>query len=286
MKSALAGVAAAAAVALGGAAVAQRATLAIDPPASDARAAIPVLRAADGTPVALVAPARQDLPKTPYNGRFVFTRIQYDMGGGTMGRFFGRRGDPPWHHDHPSAEYNFARILEALSYVPPSIDQSNILTLDDERIFLYPILYMVEPGYWRPTETEMVRLREHLLKGGMIIFDDFDDRQFFVLEQIFQRVLPELAFAPIMPDDPVFDSFFQIDPRELHFGAAGYRGDQIDFQGIHEDNDPSRRLLVIAGNRGDLGEFWEFSDVGFFPVDITNEAYKVGVNYIVYGMTH
>lgn len=246
---------------------------------------VPALRAADGTPVGLVTAVRQEFPKTPYNGKFVFTRIQFDVGGGMSG-FFGRRGEPPWHHDHPSAEYNFAKILETVSYVPPSQEQSNILTLDDDRIFLYPILYMVEPGYWRPTEPEMTQLREFLLKGGMIIFDDFDDRQFYVLQEIFRRVLPGLSFAPIPHDDAVFDSFFQIDPRVLSFGAAGYRGDHIDFQGIHEDNDPDKRLLVIAGNRGDLGEFWEYSDVGFFPIDITNEAYKVGVNYIVYGMTH
>lgn len=257
-------------------------------PAPDAAGAATTetLRTADGTPVGRVAPARQEYPTTPYNARFVFTRIRYDDGGRNMGRFFRGRGEPTWHHDHPSAEYNFARILETISYVPPSLDQSNILMLDDERIFHYPILYMVEPGFWRPTEQEVSNLREHLLKGGLIIFDDFDDRQFWVLREIFRHVLPGLEFTPIPPTDPVFDSFFQIDPRILSFGGAAYRGDQIDFQGIHEDNDPDKRLLVIAGNRGDLGEFWEYSDVGFFPIDITNEAYKVGVNYIVYGMTH
>jgi hypothetical protein len=145
---------------------------------------------------------------------------------------------------------------------------------------------MVEPGFWEPNEQELTNLRAYLLKGGFMIFDDFDDRQMFVLSEIMRKVLPDLPFVRLEPDDAVFDSFFTIDPRVLSFQGASYRGDQIDFWGIYEDNDPEKRLLVVAGNNGDLGEFWEFSDVGFFPIDITNEAYKVGVNYIVYGMTH
>lgn len=245
----------------------------------------PVARIGD-MPVARVAPVRQDWPETPYNARFVFTRVRFDDGRAGMNQFFGRRGEPWWHHDHPSAEYNFAKILETLSYVPPTTDHSNIVALDDDRIFYFPILYMVEPGHWRATEPEMENLRAYLLKGGFLIVDDLDDRQMYVLAEIFRRVLPETPFVPIEPDDEVFDSFFAIDPVALNFHGAAYRGDHIDFWGIYEDNDTSKRLLVIAGNRGDLGEFWEFSDVGFFPIDITNEAYKVGVNYIVYAMTH
>ena len=236
---------------------------------------------------ARVRPA-QDWPRTDYNGRFVFTRIQYEVGGfgGGFGSFRGRRGEPPWHHDHPSAEYNFARILETLTFVPPTLESTNILTLDDDRIFAFPILYMVEPGFWDPSEEELTNLRAFLLKGGFMIFDDFDDRQMYVLSEIMRRVLPEASFLPLQPDARIFDSFFTIDPLTLTFRGAAYRGDQIDFWGIYEDNDPTGRLMVVAGNNGDLGEFWEYSDVGFFPIDITNEAYKVGVNYIVYAMTH
>jgi hypothetical protein len=230
--------------------------------------------------------AAQEYPTTPYNGRFVFTRVRFDDGGSSMSGYFRRGREPWWHHDHPDAEYNFSKILETITYVPPTLQASNILTIEDPRIFQYPILYLVEPGYWRVTEGEIVRLREYLLKGGFIIFDDMDDRQMYRLSETMRRVLPELQFVQLEPDDAIFDSFFAIDPRTLWFGAAGYRGDQIDFWGIYEGNDRSRRLLAVAGNRGDLGDFWEYSDLGFFPIDITNEAYKVGVNYIVYAMTH
>jgi hypothetical protein len=273
--SARLGLIAAVTLATGGVLAAERSTAPIttDPPVTIA-----------GFPTARVQPS-QEWPKTPYNGRFVFTRIKFDFGFRGFGGFRGSR-EPFWHHDHPSAEYNFAKILETITFVPPTLESSNILTLDDERIFAYPIIYMVEPGFWEPNEKELSNLRAYLLKGGFMIFDDFDDRQMFVLSEIMRKVLPELQFVRLEPDDAIFDSFFTIDPRILSFQGASYRGDQIDFWGIYEGNDPEKRLLAVAGNNGDLGEFWEFSDVGFFPIDITNEAYKVGVNYIVYGMTH
>jgi len=58
------------------------------------------------------------------------------------------------------------------------------------------------------------------------------------------------------------------------------------YMGIFEENDPARRLIVLANHNSDLAEYWEWSASGFFPVDITNEAYALGVNYIIYGLTH
>jgi hypothetical protein len=58
------------------------------------------------------------------------------------------------------------------------------------------------------------------------------------------------------------------------------------YLGLHEKNDPERRLMVIANYNNDIGEYWEFSDVGWYPIDLSNEAYKLGVNYVIYAMTH
>jgi hypothetical protein len=55
---------------------------------------------------------------------------------------------------------------------------------------------------------------------------------------------------------------------------------------IFENNDPRGRMLALANYNNDLAEYWEWSATGMFPVDLTNEAYKLGVNYIVYGVTH
>jgi hypothetical protein len=79
---------------------------------------------------------------------------------------------------------------------------------------------------------------------------------------------------------PIFNSFFEI--KNFSFGAYG----QETYYGIFEDNDPTKRLIAVAGHNQDLGEFWEFSDTGYVPIDLSNEAYKFGVNYFIYGLTH
>ena len=60
----------------------------------------------------------------------------------------------------------------------------------------------------------------------------------------------------------------------------------MSFHGVFEDNDPNKRLLIVANYNHDIGEFWEFSSTGLMTVDETNDAYKYGINYIVYAMTH
>ncbi len=68
--------------------------------------------------------------------------------------------------------------------------------------------------------------------------------------------------------------------------GSGVAARRSTYQGIFEDNDPKKRLMAIANYNGDIGEFWEWSDTGYAPIDLSNEAYKVGVNYMIYGLTH
>ena len=58
------------------------------------------------------------------------------------------------------------------------------------------------------------------------------------------------------------------------------------YYGIYEQNDPAKRLMVVANFDNDVPEYWEWSGHGLFPFDASNEAYKLGVNYIIYGHTH
>jgi hypothetical protein len=55
---------------------------------------------------------------------------------------------------------------------------------------------------------------------------------------------------------------------------------------LYENNDPAGRLMALVNYNSDLAEYWEWSATGFFGVDLTNEAYKLGVNYIIYALTH
>ena len=227
----------------------------------------------------------------PYDGRFTFVRIRTDVGGGlgSSRGFRGRRGrgQPPWAHDYPRAERNFAKILTATTFVQAYEGGSNILTFDDPALLAYPMAYVSEPGWWEMNEAEREGLRNYLLKGGFVIFDDFGGRDWGVFEDQMYRVLPEGEFFDLSRMDPlptIFDSFFEIpDPESL---MPPYRGGQPQYFGIFEDNDPAKRLMLIANYNNDHGDYWEFSDSGWLPIDLTNEAYKFGVNYVIYAMTH
>ena len=217
---------------------------------------------------------------TPYDGRFVFVRLRHGVG---LGGYSG--GLPPWAHDYPRADVHFMQIMEELTLLKPRVDGSNILTLSDPELFDYPMAYMSEPGYWRATEDDARSLRAYLLKGGFIMFDDFSGPDWDNLKMQMQKVVPELHFVELDGSHPIFHSFFEIhDP--LKFIPPYYEAGPPSFWGIHEENDPSKRLLAIANVNNDIGEYWEFSGTGLVPIDLSNEAYKFGVNYAVYAMTH
>jgi hypothetical protein len=219
-----------------------------------------------------------DAPNMPYDGRYTFVRVSYDM---SQGGFF-RGGEPPWHHDYPRGERHFTKILSELSTIRVRTANSNILSLSDPEIFHYPVLYMAEPGFWNPSAEEAAGLQKHLLKGGFIIFDDFTTRQHLNLAQQIPRVLPSARLIELDVSHPIFDSFYRI--KNLDYEHPYYGGRSI-FYGVFEDNDPKKRMLMMINSNNDLSEYWEFSDEGMFQVDASNEAYKLGINYIIYANT-
>jgi hypothetical protein len=216
-----------------------------------------------------------------YDGRLIFVRIRFDVGfRGDFGRMRGSRGELPWAHDYPTSDTHLMKILKEMTLASPRTDASNVLELDDPGLFDYPILYMSEPGYWTMSDDEAKGLRSYLQKGGFIIFDDFRGDDMNNVEEQMKRVLPDHRFVELDHAHRIFNSFFEI--KNFSFGEYG----QETYYGIFEDNDPNKRLMAIAGHNHDLGEYWEFSDTGLRMVDLTNEAYKFGVNYFIYGLMH
>jgi hypothetical protein len=220
-------------------------------------------------------PVSEPEMKADYDGRFAFTRIRVGL---PLANY---RMQPPWAHDYARADFHFLKILNEITFVRTFIDQGNVMTLDDPDLGKFPIAYLSEPGYWRMTEAEAAGLRNYLLKGGFIIFDDFRSQANANLFVQMRYVLPDAVWQPLDASNPIFHSFFEIKSLEVdsYYGRASWYG-------VFEDDDPHKRLMAVANSNHDLGEYWEFSDTGFFPVDLSNDAYKFGVNYIVYGMTH
>lgn len=243
-------------------------------------------------------PAPPEVPyeNAPYNGKFTFARVKFHPSEWGPGRYeWGL--DLKWNHDYPRADEHFLKILRETTTIDPNME-SVIVGFDEPALFDYPIAYVSEPGYWTLNEKETSGLRAYLQKGGFVIFDDFFGRDTLVLEERMREVLPEHHFIEIPMEHPLWDSFFKVTepPRGRGGGGGrggfgrgfggGGRGAPATYQGIFEDNDPKKRLMVIANYNTDIGEFWEWSDTGFVPIDLSNEAYKVGVNYMIYGLTH
>lgn len=220
----------------------------------------------------------------PYNGRFTFVRVQFDPTRWGYGPYeWGL--DLKWNHDYPTAERNLMTILEYYTSMSPNMDKGNIYRLDDSELFHYPWAYLCEVGFWKPTEKEAESLRQYLLKGGFLVVDDFiRERQWYNFEEQMQRVLPGHRLVRLDESHPVFDSFFSIET--LDFQHPTFPGVKPVYYGIFEDNDPDERLMVIANYNHDVGDYWEWSGTGLFPIDISNEAFKLGVNYVIYGVTH
>jgi hypothetical protein len=221
----------------------------------------------------------------PYDGRFTFVRLKYTSGPG--GYYY--RGLPAWAHGYNRAEANLSRILDAISAVHPHLDGSNVFALDDPRLFEYPVAYMTEAGYWEMSDKEALAFRAYLQKGGFVIFDDFrppprGGRGWDQFEENMRRVLPNARIETLTPSDPIFHTFFDIDSFAIL--PQAYDGGSPVISGIYDDNDPHRRLMAIINFNTDVSEFWELANTGYMPVADSNEAYKLGVNYIIYGLTH
>jgi hypothetical protein len=227
----------------------------------------------------------RECPQTPYDGRFTFVRVFFDARGGGFGGFGGR--EPLWHHDRPNAERNLSAIMREVSLVRTFDGPTggNVFALDDPEIFRYPVLWLAEPGFWQPTDDQVAALRAYLLKGGFMIFDDFGSRDMYNLVEQLRRVLPELQPIRLTGAEPIFKSFFDVQLESLQINA-GNRRQAPDYWGLFEDNDPTKRQLVIMNNNNDIGEYMDYNATGFVAFDLANEAYKLGVNYMMYALTH
>jgi hypothetical protein len=213
--------------------------------------------------------------QVPYDGRFVIVRLRYAH-------------YPGWSYDYPEMEQNLTLILKDITALRTRPDGSNILAMDDPQLLDFPIAYLSEPGYWYPTDSEARGLQAYLAKGGFRIVDDFHfEREWQVFHAAMRKVLPDARIDRLDRSHPVFNSFFSIRSLDVPYpGRLGEQGLMGEFFGIHEGNDPARRLMVVINYNMDIGDYMEHSGQGWYSVDPTNEAFKFGVNYFIYGLTH
>jgi hypothetical protein len=181
-------------------------------------------------------------------------------------------------------------IMDALTTLTPHVEDISTLPLESPEIFKYPVLYIIEVGWWQMTDAEAVNLRAYLDKGGFVIVDDFKlpggigggGWDHFAANM--RQVLPDGQFVDLDVSHPIFHQFFDIPSFDII--PQAYNAGRPMFLGLHRDNDPEAPLQMVVHYNTDISQYWEWSERGLRSIEETNEAYKLGVNAILYGLTH
>src|SRR5262245_18141118 len=229
-----------------------------------------------------------EVPKNTQDlsGRFTFARVRYKDLESCYYRYDPTiigDGGPPWSHDYPTAGRHLMKIMAELSKTDVTLDVNEpIFTLDDPQLFKYPFAYLCEIGCMNLDDKEIAGLREYILRGGFLLIDDFRaPREFYNLQRQLKEALPEYEMKKLDLSHPIFNCFFSIKTLDLN-PIYGYQY-MPEFWGLEDKNG---RLMMVINYNYDVSDFWQFSDNPFRPIEETNEAYKFGVNYIIYAMTH
>lgn len=201
---------------------------------------------------------------------------------------------PWWAIDYPDAEYHFTRGLRRLTGLEVA-DDSRHLRLTDPEIFDYPWLFVQQVGHWNPGDAELASLREYVRRGGFIVVDDFHGPyDWVVFQDGIRRAFPDWPLVPLAEDHSLMDVMFELDQRtqipgrrHLYRAASGEIQAELqgpaEWHGIHDDDG---RLVVAVNFNMDMGDAWEHADDPVYPIPMTSLAYRFGVNYVIYAMTH
>ena len=227
------------------------------------------------------------------NDMFTFARIQYDSWGG------GWRGRGKWSVDYPESDLNMSFRLQQLTSL--KVDpEGTVLNLNEDKLFNYPFIYIIEPGQIYFSESEVKSLRKYLLNGGFLMVDDFwGEVEWKNFERQFRRVFPSRKIVDLPIEHELFQCVFPLkqkpqvpNPRTAMQGASrGITWERWDaqtpnYRGVYDDHG---RLMVVICHNTDLGVGWEEeSRAGewYFKEFSEPKAYPMGINIIFYSMTH
>jgi hypothetical protein len=198
-----------------------------------------------------------------------------------------------WTQDFPRADRHFSLAVRRLTRIHVrSVEQP--VNLDEGDAYDWPWLYAVQVGEWGLTGVQGQELREYLLRGGFFMADDFHgNAEWAEFESRIRKALPEFPIREIDDGDPIFHTVYDLDqriqvPGEAHL-RAGYKSNNgpssrgAHWRGIYDDKG---RIIVAILYNSDIGDAWEWADDPRYPAKFADLAIRLGVNDIVYAMTH
>lgn len=233
-------------------------------------------------------------PDWQENGEWVFARLMFPGGplDGYYPRFQGdfRKGLSLWTQDYPRADRHFSLAVRRLSRTRVRSVEQPVLLEDGDEVFNWPWLYAVQVGEWGLTQGEAAVLREYLLRGGFFMADDFHGvEEYAEFVKRIKYVFPDRPIIEIPDNDPIFHTVYDLNDRLQVPGQAhlypGYKNNGIGahWQGIYDDQG---RIMVAISYNSDLGDAWEYADDPYYPEKFSGFAIRLGVNYVIYAMTH
>ena len=227
---------------------------------------------------------------------WAFARLMFPPGwnDGYRGRFDGdwRLGLSLWTQDFPRADRHFSAALRRLTRIHVrSVEQ--LVNLDEGDAYDWPWLYAVQVGEWGLSDAQAKELREYLLRGGFFMADDFHGTtELEVFNERMRKVFPDRPIVDIDNKDSIFHTVYDLDDRFQIPGAAhvyegckacSEGGTGAHWRGIYDDKG---RIMVAISYNSDVGDAWEWADEPQYPAKFSQLAIRIGVNYVVYAMTH
>ena len=206
--------------------------------------------------------------------------------------FYG--GDRYWSMDYPRSDRHLLEGVRRLTRID-SKPVEQVVELDgSDDVFNWPMMYAVEVGHWRMPRDQAAQLRDYLERGGFLMVDDFHgEYEWDNFIEGMQEVLPGAEFVDLTERDPIFHILYD---QDAHIQVPGWSawtetgltyeredGKTPHFRGIF---DKKGRLMVVACHNMDLGDAWEHSDDAIYPEPFASFAYRMGMNYFVYNLTH
>lgn len=203
-------------------------------------------------------------------------------------------GRPWWSIDWPDAEHHFTDGVTRYTSIDIAADSIHI-RLSDPAIFDYPWLFAQQVGRWHLNTTEKAHLREYLLRGGFMVVDDFHGpEQWATFSNVINDVLHQHQIVDIPKGDELLHVLYELEQRTQIPGRRHLynNGESIEvsmphtpprWRGIYDNQN---RLMVAINFNMDMGDAWEHADDPVYPLPMTSLAYRFGINYLIYAMTH
>jgi hypothetical protein len=222
------------------------------------------------------------------SGEFTFTRTIY-----RSPYSYGRRWGGAWATDYPEADDHFITGIREWAGTNLNVSaRPERVEIMDERLFDFPLIYFVEPGFMELSDEEAARLREYAARGGFMFFDDFwGEAEWQNVTEQMKKVFPEYEAKELALTHPVFHSYLDIEevvqvPNIFNAqrGVTHEKGGVTPYYMGIENKDG--RLVAFFARNSDLGDAWEWINDSRYPVRYGLAAYKVGINVVIYAMSH